>query len=263
MKHIFTIAIALVLASTAFAHSNEEIENTLIDLHGQIEKYSSYSSEYSDDRDSKLSKANKAFRTRLLQLTSQHASMLKYGFPKLRDKIQIKASPDSALKVYSWDTLSGGTMHFYDRVFQFRGVDGVFSRNTFNEEGDASGFVNEVFDIETKTGTVYLVCSTTVLSTSYRGQALFAFQVDGNNLSDGVKIIKTSSGTTDSLSFGYDFFSVVDRKERPVRLFEYDRKSKTISFPVVIEDQKTPQGRVTSSKIKYRFDGEHFVRVKN
>jgi hypothetical protein len=262
MKYLITVAITLFFTVTAFAHTDKEVENELVSLHSQIKKYSSYQSEYTDDSDEKLAVANKAFRDRLLEVTAQHSSLLRYDFPVLSEEIQIKTSADSALKVYTWDTETGGTMHFYDAVYQFRGVGGVFSLSPDDELGDPDGFVTDVFDIVTKTGTVYLVNTTSRLSTSYNGQSVSAFRIDGNKLADGVKIFKTGSGTTNSISFGYDFFSVVDREERPVRLFEYDSKSKTLSFPVVIEDGETPQGRVTDKKIRYRFNGEYFVKVR-
>ncbi len=251
----------LLLVCAISGHTNEEIENELLSLHDQIEKYSSYSSEYSEDRDEKLNEANKAFRESLMTLASQHESTLTYGFPRLTEKIQIETSPDGRLRVYSWDTLSGGTMHFYDTVFQFRGVDGVYSAGSFYDEGDPGGFVTDVFNIETKTGTVYLVATTSRISTSDNGQSIGALQIDGNTLSDGVKIFKTSSGTTSSIGFSYDFFSVADRDERPVRLFRYEPKTKTLRFPVVIADDGSPQGRVTDKDIVYRYDGKYFVRI--
>ncbi|NNE65827.1 MAG: hypothetical protein HKN33_04610 [Pyrinomonadaceae bacterium] len=262
MKKILILILISIFSISAAAHSNEEIERELIGLLGEVEKYSSYSGEYSDERDAKLASANKAFRAGLLKHTSQHASLLSYPFPELRKKMAIETAPDGNLRVYSWDTLTGGTMHMYDNVYQFRGVEGVYSTGSFYQEGDAGSFVNDVFNIDTRTGTVYLIASTSVLSSSLRGQSVAAFQIDGNQLSDGVKIFKTKERTS-SIGFGYDFFTVVDRKERPVRLFVYDPKSKSLSFPVVVEDNKTPQGRVTSANIRYRFNGTHFVRVKN
>ena len=235
----------------------------LMGLLDEIEKYSSYSGVVHDDHEAKSSAANAAFRDGLLKFTEEHAGTLRYSFPELSQRIQIQTSPDQSLRVYSWDTLDGGTMHFYDNVYQFHGVGGVFSKGSYGEEGDPGSFVNGVANVETKKGTVYLVSSTSVFSTMERAQAISAYQVDGNSLSDGVKIFKTAEGLTNSIGFAYNFFSVVDREDRPIRLFEYDSKTKTVSFPVVIDDEEMPTGRVTTSKIVYRYNGEYFVRVKN
>jgi hypothetical protein len=98
-------------------------------------------------------------------------------------------------------------------------------------------------------------------STSLAGQGIHAFRINGDKLDRKAKVIRTTSGVTDSISFAYDFFSVVDHRERPIRLFSYDEVKRSFRFPVVIEDSKTPQGRVTNRFITYRFDGKYFVKV--
>jgi hypothetical protein len=57
------------------------------------------------------------------------------------------------------------------------------------------------------------------------------------------------------LGFSFDFFSVVDRAERPVKLIDYNAIEKTISIPVVWEN-----GKVTSKLIVYKFTGEYFEK---
>lgn len=263
MKRLFTVTLVFVFSITTAAHSNEEIEQELLALLDEIEKYSSYKADYSDEQEQRLAEANRMFKTRLLEHTSRHHATLGYSFFKLAEKMQIETSPDGNLRAYSWDTLTGGTMRMYENVYQFRGKEGVYSTGSFYEEGDAGSFANDIFNVNTDDGAVYLIASTAVLSSSYRGQSIAAFRIDGIELVKGIKIFKTASGSTGSIGFGYDFFSVVDRSERPIRLFKYDEKTKAIMFPVVIEDDKTPQGRVTSSQIIYKFDGRHFIRMQN
>jgi hypothetical protein len=74
-------------------------------------------------------------------------------------------------------------------------------------------------------------------------------------------LIKTASGLTDSLGFSYNFFSVVERRERPVKLISFDKKTNTLKIPVVIEDKEFSNGRVTNRFISYRFNGTYFVKV--
>jgi hypothetical protein len=59
-----------------------------------------------------------------------------------------------------------------------------------------------------------------------------------------------------SISFEYDFFSVVDRPERPIQLIKYDQTKKTIYIPVVFEN-----GKVTDKYITYKFTGEYFEKI--
>ena len=78
-----------------------------------------------------------------------------------------------------------------------------------------------------------------------------------NTLNDGVKLIKTKSGLNNTLGFNFDFFSVVDFKERPVILIKYNPALKSFSIPVVLEN-----GEVTDKKIIYKFTGQYFELTK-
>ena len=152
----------------------------------------------------------------------------------------IATSPDMKFRIYSWDTLTGGTMHFFDNVYQYLGRDGkVHSKgNSDVEEGNAGAFYTDIFQLNTRNGRVYLASSQSILSTSYKGQSIKLYRVGIRSLSENVKLIKTKAGLTNSLRFAYDFFSVADRKERPIKLFRYDKKSRSIKFPIVIQSKK-------------------------
>lgn len=235
------------------------IENELLGHLNDIEKYSNYSGSPDVDR---LEKANDQLEVAIIKHGSQPAS-LAYAFPRLKDKMYIATSRDGKFRVYSWDRDTGGSMHDFDNVFQFRGRSGrirTWAAPKTDESG-AGEFYTQVFQISTPSGPVYLVNGTGVYSTSLAGQSLEAFRVDGDKFIPDVKIIRTRSGTTGSIRFSYDFFSVVDHPERPVKLFYFDDARRSFRFPVVIEDRKMPQGRVTDKYITYRFDGKQFVKV--
>jgi hypothetical protein len=108
---------------------------------------------------------------------------------------------------------------------------------------------------------VYMMRSTAILSTSLMYESVDLFSIDGNQLNDNIKLIKTKSGLTQRLGFEYDFFSVVDRPERPIRLIQVNPKQKTIQIPVVMEDKEFRNGgRVTNRFITYKFNGQYFVK---
>jgi hypothetical protein len=173
-------------------------------------------------------------------------------------------SDDGRFRIYSWDLEDGGTMHNFARVYQYQGASGkVYSKTDapVEEEDGAGGFVTDIFTLDTKGGKVYIVCSTFIGSTQDHGQSADLYKIEGNKLNDKVKLIKTKSGLTSSLSFAYSFFSVVDRPGRPVKLISFDKKTNTLKIPVVIEDEEFRSGRVTNKFISYRFDGTYFVKV--
>lgn len=153
-------------------------------------------------------------------------------------------------------------MHDHDSVFQYRNKSGkVLTWADTEEEESGGGFYHDIFQLDSSTGTVYLGVSTFIGSTSYAGQSIRVFKINGDKLDRDVKLIRTASGLQNSISFAYDFFTVVDRPERPIRLFKFDAATRAFTFPVVIEDEKTPQGRVTNKLIRYRFNGTYFVKV--
>ncbi len=257
----FFLAILLcaTICSTGFGQTPAKLENELLGHLAKIEKWSAYGSNSNDEL---REKENDRLRKKLLGATKSSAT-LKYGFRALGRKMNISTSEDGNFRIYTWDTESGGTMHNFEAVYQFQTKSGkVFSRTSNLAEGDPGAFVTDVFSVITKTGPVYMACFTSILSTSESFQSIDLFKIEGSQLNDKIKLIKTTSGLQNSLSFEYDFFSVVDRKERPVRLIEYDRTRKTIRLPVVIIDDEFQIGRVTNKFIEYTFNGQYFVKAR-
>lgn len=260
LKISFIALFLLISPVFVFAQTPQQMEQTLIKNLKELEKYSSYGSNYDDEKNSK---ANEAFENNLLKYTKNAAS-LNYKFPSLGKLMQIATSEDGKFRVYSWDTETGGTMHDYARVYQFQGSDGkVYSKTDDNsaEEGGAGSFVYAIYTVDSKNGKIYIVCSNFIGSTQDHYQSADLYKIVGNKLVDKVKLIKTSSGLTDSLNFEYNFFSVVDRKERPIKLILFDKKTNTLKIPVVINDKEFSNGRVTNKFINYRFNGTTFVKV--
>jgi hypothetical protein len=260
IKIILVNFAVIFFAVSVFSQTPQEIENILVENITQIQKYSSYDKNYDDD---KLSESNSIFEKNLLKFTNL-SSTLKYDFPELSKLMLISTSEDEKFRVYSWDSETGGTMHDYSRVYQFVGNDGKINSKTEDnaeDEGNMGSFVNSVYNFQAKTGMVYIVCSTFIGSTSDHYQSANLMKIKENNIED-VKLIKTKQGLTNSLGFEYNFFSVVDREERPIRLIQFDKKTNTLSIPVVVSDEKNLLGTVTDRVIKYRFNGKYFVKVK-
>ena len=267
MKIFIIVVLLLVAAMPAPAQSGAQIERELIAALKEIQKYSTYAGNYDGEKNSA---AQEAFEEKLLKYTKIPAT-LSYKFIQLGKLMHIATSDDGRFRIYSWDTEDGGTMHNYSRVYQYIGADGkVYSKTDAAEAADeedeedvggGGSFVYDIFTLDAKGGKIYIVCSTFIASTNDHYQSANLYKIDGANLDDKVEMIKTKSGVTNTLNFEYNFFSVVDRKERPVRLISFDKKTKTLKIPVVIEDKKFPNGRVTNRFISYRFNGTHFVKV--
>lgn len=263
MKRTFPIIFVLLAFSLcAFGQSNRKIEQELVRHIKNIEKWSEYGGGYDPARSEKLSRENAIFQKKLLKYTKR-ASTLKYKFAELDKYLSMAASEDGKLRVFSWDTQSGGSMHFYETVYQYQGKNGkVYSKPDALDEGDPGSFAHEIFTLNTKTENIYLVYSTSILSNANSAQWITLFKIGKNFLTDNVKLVKTDEGIENYLGMEYDFFSVADREERPIKLIRYDKASKSIKIPVVVPDEKFVYGKVTDDFITYKFDGKYFVKTK-
>ncbi len=247
----------IALTVSVSAQTPQKIEQELIKLYAKVNDNSAYKGDNNSDL---LEKANVEFKAKILEYTKV-ASTLKHKFDDLDKEITITTSEDGKFRAYSWDRLDGGTMHFFETVYQFQGKNGkVYSNSVETEEGNAGGFVYKIFDVETKLGNVYLACSYGIGSTQDRFESVGLYRIDGNNLNDKVKLFKTKSGLTNSIGFSYNFFSVLDKKKDSTDLMFYDKKTKVLKIPIVIEDKEFPNGRVTDKFISYKFNGTYFVK---
>lgn len=254
-----TIFLILALSFVAFAQTPAALETKLIGHLKAMEANGSYSGNYDD---AKLSAASTAFKEQLLK-AAKRKDTLSYSFTKLGEEMFIRTSRDGKLRVYSWDLQSGGTMHDYDMIVQYVGTGGAIKTWSSEEGDDDSGgsFYHDIFQLNAGAKPVYMLISTSRASSSYNGETLRTVTIDGGVINMKANLIRTSEGVTNSVGFAYDFFSVVDRPERPIKLFKFNESRKEFSFPVVVEDEKTPQGRVTNKMITYRFNGKNFVKV--
>ncbi len=256
-KYTCVVFLFCIFTTSVFAQTSQKIEQELVKLYAKVNDNSGYKSDTDNDL---LTKANDDFKAKMLKYTKV-AATLKYKFDKLDKEITITTSEDGKFRAYSWDRLDGGTMHFFETVYQFQAKDGkVYSTGVETEEGNAGGFVHDIFSVETKLGSVYLVCSLAIGSTQDRYEGVGLFRIDGNKLNDSVKLFKTKLGLTNSIGFGYNFFSVLDKKKNSDDLILFDKRTKVLRIPVVIETEKFQNGEVTGKFISYKFNGTYFVK---
>lgn len=257
----------LLFAGSLAAQSPAKIERELVAHQKNIEKWINESAENGrtvEDHIRLKARAvseGKIFEKKILRYTKL-PSTLKYAFGKLAEYVTISTSEDGTFRIYSWDSWQGGTMHFYKNVFQYRDNRGnVFSKTNALPEGDGGGFFSEVFTLKTSRGPVYLARSTSVLSSKLSYQSINCFKIVNTRLDDKILLIRTAEGMQNYLGIDYDFFSVVDREERPIKLILFDKLSRSIMVPVVVADKEFPDGRVTDRFDTYKFNGRYFAKA--
>jgi hypothetical protein len=235
---------------------NQPLKKIELDLLNASNKLFSFYQAYDSDS---LEKYSEQLRIKTFHALAKYPGTLKYPFNILIDSnaFEIATSEDRLFRIYSWDTWTGGTMHFFKNIFQYSYKGKVKTQLWEVDEDDPSGFFSEVFILNANEKTYYLAINNGIYSTKDAGQSLQVFTIENGELNEFVKLIKTAEGMTNIINVSFDFFSVVDRPERPVKLIKYDKTKKIIYIPVVYED-----GKVTDKFIRYKFNGKIFEKIK-
>ena len=180
---------------------------------------------------------------------------LDYPFKKLIDSnySQIRTSGDGNFRIYSWDAWTGGTMHEFNEIYQWRGS-GKCSQKNFNLFKRRPGsFCSAIFTIDINNKPYYLGVTNAIYSTKDARQSIAVYNIDDDKLIDTAKLFRTRTKRLNRIDVSFDFFSVADRSERPLELITYDDKHKVIYVPVVGN-----KGQVTTQNIIYQLKNNYF-----
>lgn len=223
-------------------------ENKLLKIHNDI------SAAMGNVRnDSLLAISSKQFTDSLTYLIKNNKSTFNYPFEKLQKENALKmaTSADKKLRIYSWDNNSGGTMRFFNQMYQFN-ANGNITVNESLASNDAQAYFSKIYTVQNKNNeSIYLVISNSILSSKYSIQHINAYKIGSENLQSAA-VFKTKTNTLDKISVEYDFFSVVDRPERPVELITFENNTLKIAL---IDDKQN----VTNKNLIYEWNGDVFV----
>jgi len=203
--------------------------------------------------DSLLAVSSKQFTNSLTYLIKNNNSTLHYPFEKLQKENALKmtTSEDKKLRVYSWDNNSGGTMRFFNQIYQFN-ANGNITVNESLASNDSQAYFSKIYTVQNKNNeSIYLVISNSILSSKYSVQHINAYKIGTENL-QSADVFKTKTNTLDKISVEYDFFSVVDRPERPVELITLENNILKIAL---VDDKQN----VTSKNLIYEWNGDVFL----
>lgn len=248
--------LVLLCPVVSYSQGVEFIENDLYNTLKRIDSFAYLSFKTEETAFDSLINENKILKEKLVDYASKNTAMFTYLFTKLKDFDFYKAiSPDKKFCIYSWNLKTGGSMQFYENIFVYEQYGKIYTRVSLKEEGTPGGFYTDIFQLTDELNTFYIGNEHRILSGRDCYQAVHIFDFEKEKFDEAFKKIKTKSGLTNTLGFSYNFFSVSNRKERPVKLISYNSKTNTIAIPVV-----NSQGKVSSKKIFYTYDGDYFVR---
>lgn len=198
------------------------------------------------------------FETEFTNFIKTNPTTVNYSFKRFIDSnfFNIKTSSDGNFRIYSWDTWTGGTMHIFKTIYQWKNNGSVFTKVRKYDEGDGGSFCSKIFTVTIYNKPYYLAVTNSIFSTKDAMQSISAYSIVGNNLTDTVTLFKTKTKKLKSIDVAFDFFSVVDRPERPLELIVYDDKQKIIYIPVVDDKEQ-----VTKKNILYQLKDRYFEFV--
>jgi hypothetical protein len=248
------------ISGNLFAQSPKVIEADLLKSFTKIEYWGDPKHRYDEkiNGEDSLLRVNEIFGKKLFYYTSKYPFTIGQKFLILKkNHLDICTSSDGLIRIYSWDTQTGGTMHFFDDVIQFKSGNRTKSLlDTPRSQGDAGADYRKIYTFKNNGVKYYLCVFMFIESSSYDGEDIMFFSIENNSLKQNIKLIKTNEGLTDYLGYEYDNGSIIDWKPRPEIYF--DPKSKTIHLPLV-----KPHGQLTYKFITYKFTGQYFEKVKN
>lgn len=256
---LFISIILCFVSCHLYAQSPQKIEEELLISFRQLQHLAlNNDASASNERIDSLKQANTSFRNSLLAYTASARSTFIYGFAALeKEGLVIRTSEDGLFRIYSWDTWAGGKNHYFDAVLQYRVNNEIYSKLANLDEGNTGKWFSNIYTLKTDNKIYYIGLYHEMHSTKDLYQGVKVFCIEDNDLNEEVRLFKTTKGLVNELGFAYDFLSVADHPERPVKLVYYDTDYDQLHLTVVKED-----GTVTKQIITYQFTGKYFERVK-
>ncbi|HEY9718144.1 MAG TPA: hypothetical protein V6C69_11780 [Trichormus sp.] len=203
-----------------------------------------------------LAKANDAMLTYMKEAMTNPA-LLTAKLKQATDAgLTVASSADNKVRFYSWDTQTGGTMHFFDNIVQYQ-LDPTDAkteelvlcpsgRQKVSDGDIESGYIySSVQQMNTSDGRkIYFALATGVYGSIDHSAVIQAFEIKNKTLKK-VAVFKTKTELLDEISCGFH-----DASDE----ITLDEKAKKLFIPLVKEG-----GAATGRYLVYIFNGRQFV----
>lgn len=190
----FIVKRAVLLVVILFAYKGSKaqdiskIEDSLVALCQKVDYWGEH--EYTNEKEDSLVYANVALLTYLKDVCLKYPATIKADFKKLNNAgISITSSDDEKIRIYDWDTRTGGTMRFYNALGQYEdngkvyvGIINDVSIRDSEGHSDNGSYYSKYYSIHTKDNkTIYLATSTSVESSAMGYRGIYACTVENGN----------------------------------------------------------------------------------
>ena len=176
--------------------------------------------------------ANDIFSEKLMHCSTKYPATLNYEFEELKERlIDIETSLDGKLRAYSWDDCTGGTMRFYEGLFQYETDEGVFACEV--DSNRAYG-VRKIISLDTNN--LYLVFLRVIGSSIEIYDEARVFRIEKNSLNDKLALIETEEGFRNNIGYWFLYASKIEWAEDSELLTHYNKESKELTMRKVSAD---------------------------
>ena len=190
-----------------------------------------------------------------LKIVLADAKLIPASLAKAKEAGLTKlVSDDGKVCFYSWDSETGGTMHFFHDFVQWKAPDGVhwLDLNPPSKvDGDlATGyFYHDLHTVVTSDGrAVYMPTYRAIYSHPIHNDGITAYTIQGNKLVE-TPFFKTKTKLLKSIDV-----PATEVEWNEAGLIKFKDHNKTLLIPITIKE-----GGATGRYLTYRFDGHHFV----
>jgi hypothetical protein len=228
------------------------------DLKKQFEKiyYWDEHREMNDTTDTydSMQTANNYIVDQIIKQGTANPAFFNYHFTALSQYLDVVSTKDKSLRIYSWDTYTGGTMHIFFAVALYLGGDKKIHTQSLSDssEGDPGLWYSDVYTFINQGKKFYFCVGDGKYSNFDLGLQVNVYTVDGNRLTPA-HIIKTHKGLTSSIHVGYDLSSFDGKSDHSI---VFDESTKQLKIPLV-----DANGKMSRKNIIYKFTGQHFERT--
>ena len=212
-----------------------------------------------DDSTDALTKSNETLLD-YMQKECANPTLISNKLRQASEKgLGVATSSDKKMRIYSWDTCTGGTMHFFDALAQYL-VDGSPQSkslllhpedrsNAKHDDPDSGWFYSSIDPIHTVDGkTVYLAMGDGTFSSIDHGVIVEAYSIENDKLVK-TPFFKTEKSLLSEISCY--FHNDSSGKDSGIELTD---RGTTLKIPL-LKGEGVPTGRF----LVYKFDGHKFV----
>jgi hypothetical protein len=240
---LFVFLSCFCAADNVFAQTPQAVESDLLKRFNKIEYWGKHQNDTgvnTDGADS-LFKANKSFQSKLKHYAAKCPFTFTQKFDSLKN-LYIITSDDNLLRVYTWDDRTSDVMHYYKSVMQFKNADTLVSLTT------SEALFTNIYTLTGGKNTYYLMVYYKNIGSGYEARGVKVWAIEDGQLNKKVNLFVTGQDMVNLIHYAYWADPQVNGN------IIFNKKAKTLSIPAT-----TKNGRLTGSRITYRFTGEYFV----